>query len=146
MKVYSYNNEIYPRMLYVVYIKDDDSIEELLDAFIIKDANGKVVDGKGSINTLQDAIDSSDGLTLDCYDKTTRLKGAMVILKEDAEANTLVHESVHVADYIFQGIGALAQEYSETNEPYVYLVEWVFGKLQNSLTKVNKENERIEEE
>lgn len=35
------------------------------------------------------------------------------------------HEAVHIADYIFDELGAVGQSFKERNEPYAYLVGWV---------------------
>jgi len=38
--------------------------------------------------------------------------------------SVIAHESVHVADYYFEGLSMTAQTFECGNEPYAYLVGW----------------------
>lgn len=38
--------------------------------------------------------------------------------------SNIAHESVHVADAIFEAIGGTGQDFQQGNEPYAYLVGW----------------------
>lgn len=60
--------------------------------------------------------------------------GVMVWIKDTAGSNTgtIAHESVHVATYIFNDIGAFLTPSNQ--EPFAYLVGWAADCLQQVKT------------
>lgn len=55
-------------------------------------------------------------------------KGVLVYFpNHEISVDDMAHESVHIADYMFEEIGACGQDFSNTNEPFAYLVGWSAG-------------------
>lgn len=52
-------------------------------------------------------------------------------INEDLHTGDLAHESVHVADYVFDELGMYSQSYQDGNEPYAYLVGWIAKQLKD---------------
>ena len=121
-EVYEVDFGIYPRFL---WIANDDS-----DLTGIK---VKCVDGEYRDAESTEKIKSDCACTVEA--KFGSYKGCLVYIGEDANIQTLCHESVHVADYIFETLGMCAQDYEQKNEPYAYFVDFVFGKLYDAFTK-----------
>lgn len=67
--------------------------------------------------------------------------GTVIFILEETDIDSIVHESVHIADYVFESLGMEAQSYSGKNEQYAYLVEYVFSKINNIFSK--NENRRL---
>ncbi len=66
--------------------------------------------------------------------KTEKL-GVLVFCKNKKlmTVSNIAHESVHVADAIFEAIGGHGEDFSIGNEPYAYLVGWVAGSIDEVL-------------
>lgn len=41
------------------------------------------------------------------------------------------HEAVHATDYVFEKKGIIGQDFSDNNETFTYMVEFIFDKCQN---------------
>lgn len=134
---------LYPAYMWVAFGSD---LSEIRDRFVRYNnmtdfdntSNSKVFD-------QDDILDDCDASVFAVMETCTGRKGFMMILPDDIDlTNTkdlciLTHESVHVADGIFEYIGAYSQEFSATNEPYTYLVEWA---MENAITYIKNENSR----
>lgn len=110
MKLFKFENGIYPRTLWVT--KDAD-VSKLNKFFCFHD---------GDLITHGD-LDDSCASTYDVFDSRSGKFGILVILS-NPEEGTIAHEAVHVADYIFAELGCLTQTFENRNEPYAYLVGW----------------------
>lgn len=62
-------------------------------------------------------------------EKKTGITGALVVIDNDADVDSIAHESVHVADAFFDLMGAYTQGWDDSNEPYAYLVGWIAGNI-----------------
>lgn len=52
----------------------------------------------------------------------------VVVVFDSAKAMTpghMSHEAVHVADYIYEELGIITQPFTDTNENYAYLVQFI---------------------
>ena len=116
MKTTSYDPLIYPRKLWVVTDPIETELNELFGFF---DYNGS--ETKCDIDLIKENL----GSCCLCYEKSTGCKGVVVIIN-DFGVSTIAHESVHVADGIFDDLGMVAQNFTQGgNEPYAHLVGWV---------------------
>ena len=50
------------------------------------------------------------------------------------------HESTHVADIVWDAIGAIGEDSTQGNEPYAYLLGWVAGKVGQYIIDTLKED------
>lgn len=114
--VYEVDFGIYPRFLWIAN-KDSN-----LDGILVKCVDGEYRDAESTKKVKSDCACTVES-------KYGGNDGCLVYLGEKANAQVLCHESVHVADYIFETLGMCAQDYEQKNEPYAYLVDFVFGNL-----------------
>lgn len=116
MKITSYDPLIYPRKLWVV----TEPIEtELNETFGFFDLGGNEIMCDISI------LEGKAGCTCLCYEKSTQDKGVMVFM-DNKEVRTIAHESVHVADAVFEQLDITTQGFTDGgNEAYAYMVGWV---------------------
>jgi hypothetical protein len=65
-------------------------------------------------------------------DKSTQFQGILMAFKniKSMSVKTIAHKSVHIADYIYEEIGAYSQDFKDKNEPYCYLVGWIAGCIE----------------
>lgn len=114
--LYEVDFGIYPRNLWIA------NCESNLGGISVMCIDGKYTDAE-----------STEKVKTDCASTVEAMfggnKGCLVYIGKKADIQTLCHESVHVADYIFESLGMCAQDYEQENEPYAYLVDFVFGKL-----------------
>lgn len=61
---------------------------------------------------------------------------------EDVSVKTIAHESVHVADAMFDWCGIYSQGFDESNEAYAYLVGWAAECIDDYLTEYKKMNKK----
>lgn len=136
MKVYKYET-IYPRILWIVNCDEDDP-RNLTNrfTFYLNSPGWKQVN-KNIHEELQSAYDAA---VAGCYvveEKSTGLLGLlMVVFKiDDMDTATIAHESVHVADFYYEVAGCNAEDFTDGNEAYAYLVGWIAGCVSNVLIK-----------
>lgn len=76
--------------------------------------------------------------------------GAIVLLNEDYiedfsyMIDTIAHESVHIADYIWMHIDG-GNTKDGINEPYAYLVGWIAGRISDYLIEYKAADENGKE-
>jgi len=114
---------IYPRNLWVAV--GSVSIETIKDQFEVS---------KGLSRDYEDTAHKCGGIAMKVVQLNTRFQGIlMIIKKKSATVSTIAHESVHIADYIFEEIGAYSQDFNELNEQYAYLVGWAADCIDKAL-------------
>ena len=139
MKTYK---TLYPLTLFVCTV---DELNKLTKRF---NGHDTIEELRASVNPKVIKIDASSyhGFTGLVQEKTTGRYGVLVCLEDvDASVTTIAHESVHVADAIFDYSGATTQEFDYSNEPYAYLVGWIAGCISDYLIEIKRNKERDEE-
>lgn len=131
-KVDVYDPVIYPRLLFVA-----TELEGLDDKFEFLTINYKHDDG-GAFNRLISSIDDnpSGAITCPVIRKSDNKYGVIVIILdlEEIDSDVIPHESVHVADYIYEQLGIYTTDFSEGNEHYAYLVGWAAGCISKTVS------------
>lgn len=137
-KVIEHKIEIFERVLWIAHAKDIDSLEDTFD-FCRRDAtHSDTLDG---FLKIKNAVDCACGVTCAVIDKETDKYGVLVIITdcgEETKYNTLPHEAVHAADYIFDECGIYASGFDEGNEAYAHMVGFITEKLFNAIEKLKK--------
>ena len=130
-KIYEFNNEIYPRKLWVVY----DSEETVMSSFVGTEDEEITQDAfSGAFATTLEVVKKGDlgwkGVVID-DDKNHLVEGGSQIV------STVTHESIHAANMIFRGIGVNYTKFDD--EHFAYLAGWIarmsWKVLQNYLPK-----------
>lgn len=140
-KIVAYDPEIYPVYLYVGTVECLNEANKLFDGYdTMQDASND--QNPGDIVVSNDKV---DGVTVCVREKKTGAVGLLVLINTKLAKNTVSevvpHESVHVADGIFDYLGIVKSNYEHGNEHYAYLVGWVAGRISNYLINyTNKEN------
>ena len=131
--IHEFDPCIYPRLLWVV---KGGSYEELCETFDIEGFEPEDGDGAMTFGTRK----KEDGL-----------HGALIWFPKACNMNHgdwIAHEATHVALYIYHEIGASAE--FENQEPFAYLVGWVYECVDKVRRLKNGENkglvDKVEEE
>ena len=138
MKIHKYET-IYPRTLWIVNVENDDPTSLLKRFVFFKNLPGwSTVDN----DIVKELDESEDSAIAGCYvvqEKNTGALGMILVIfrLEDMNTSTVAHESVHVADYYFQVTVCNAEDFTDGNEAYAYLVGWSAGRIANVLIKEN---------
>jgi hypothetical protein len=62
--------------------------------------------------------------------RNNNIKGILCIFYTDEiTASIIMHETIHIVDYIFEELCMTAQEFSSGNEPYAYLCDYVVEQI-----------------
>ena len=90
--------------------------------------------------------DDADGGTFMIRSKKNGSKGVIIFLEESELLDgycfeIAAHESTHVADIVWDIIGAIGEDSNQGNEPYAYLLGWVAGKIGQYIIDTLKEAE-----
>ena len=130
-KIYEFDNEIYPRKLWVVY----DSEETVMSSFV----------GTEDEEITEDAFSGAFAITLEVVKKgDLEWKGVVIHYTKELLAeggsqivSSITHESIHAANMIFRATGV---NYSKCDdEHFAYLAGWIakmsWKVLQNYLPK-----------
>lgn len=130
-KVFKFKSEIYPSTVFITFEND---INLLKNKYIFCDNDTLSEEDVNSYDAVYSSLNTSIALGFPVMERSSRELGIMIIINEPTltDQYIITHESVHVADYIFQFIGSVPQSFAEGNECYAYLVEWV----SKCLTKV----------
>lgn len=142
-KIIAYSPEIYPIYLYVGTRDNLEEANKIFDAYdTISDAANNTNPGKISFEK-----DTTTAITIAVREIATGSIGLLILIDLErsnsmsTETETISHESVHVADGMFDHLGLVKSTYEEGNEHYAYLVGWVAGKVSNYIIEYKK-NER----
>lgn len=131
---------IYPRMLWVA-----DQLEGLDKIFTFTKVSNPYVENTDGYSELMENVEYDDSGMLTCpvIHKASNCYGVLVITLDlkNTTADMIPHESVHVADYIYQQLGIISQEFTEGNEAYAYLVGWAAGCISKSVTNFKMKEE-----
>lgn len=134
-KIDMYDPQIYPRKLWVAV-----GPEELDEQFKFY-----LTDKSGAIENIDEELEQ-EGIAMSTYSvsrKSDGLYGCLVYAPnlEVITDDTIPHEAVHVADYMYEELGVHAVEsYSQGNENYAYLVGWAAGCISKTIIK-EKQND-----
>ena len=115
-KLYSFDPVIYPRKLWILY---RPSLETINKYFVLKDRS------EYTKEDYDDLTGTSKGELSSVIYKDGELYGGLIIFTLKPTIGTITHECMHFCDYLYEEIGALSQSFSNKNEPYAYLAEWV---------------------
>lgn len=130
-----FNFDIYPCCLFVAI---NVSTKELLNNFLLCDKYDLHDTIKVDIDELEEKLFVCDAVTTPVISKRNGSKGILILLKSNTTIRTMVHESVHATDYVFEMTNSYSQEFSEGNEPYAYLVDWIFSKVYNTVKRYKR--------
>lgn len=113
---HEFSPEIYPRKIWMVKGASKEAISERFH--VDKDYLEQI----GEINHGE-----FNAECIPIFNIETLKKGILCNLsnKHKLTVDTIAHESVHIADYIFEELGMVSQNFSERNEQYAYLVGWI---------------------
>lgn len=109
--IHEFDPQIYPRRLWVVKGGELEEIRKTLE-----------------FPELDEDQENGGAVTVSAYDKTNKRGGFLVWFPKASEMKNLdwiAHEASHVALGIFDYVGAVVT--TEGQEPFAYLVGWVFG-------------------
>ena len=135
-RIHEIDLQIYPRKIWVVDMRGIECYE-----CFIKSLRFKTKRLDGSFKSMHDGYteDYFDNVRASVIESISSKNdiGILVFLLKSCDISSIVHESVHIADYIFESLGMNGQNYSDRNEQYAYLVEYVFNKI-NKVYENNK--------
>lgn len=127
-KVYEIKLDIYPCS---VFITKETDISKLSTKFFFCRRDNVLVETPLTIEEIQrDVVDGVDAACIPVIDRKTNRVGILLVRVTDFDVSVLVHECVHIADYIFDYTGMNAESFAEGNEAYAYLLGYLFGKIQ----------------
>lgn len=136
MKIHKYET-IYPRTLWIVNCSKEHPVH-LMHKFIFY----LNTPGWNQVNkNIEEELSNADNTaTAGCYvveEKSTGKLGILMVIfrLEDMDESIIAHESVHVADFYYEVCGCNAEDFTDGNEAYAYLVGWVAGCVANVLIK-----------
>ena len=123
MKIHEFNPIIYPYKLFVTFPENPTEL------------NGKFKDNKDDLDFTYLKNDEYEAITQQVIEKQTENIGAIVLFypKYNHSCKTISHEAFHVAEKIYNRIGA-----DITDEPFAYLIGWVAECLEK--VKIEYEN------
>lgn len=130
-----YTTDLYPCDFYVAI---EEPIESLLNKFDICKDTDFYKKNNTSIEEFEDYVLTTYAVTFPVRNKKSNNVGVLVYItdKQDIAVSHIAHESVHVADYIFDFINSNTQTFADGNEPYAYTVGWAAGCIDNTLNLV----------
>lgn len=138
-RIHEIDLQIYPRKIWVVDLRGVECIE-----CFIKTLRFKTKRADGSFKLMRDGYkegyyDNTRASVVEAID-SKYYAGIIVLIFNTCDINSIVHESVHITDYVFESLGMNSQNYSERNEQYAYLIEYVFSKINKIYT--NNKNKK----
>lgn len=117
---------IYPCALWVTLSSDLEYIFERFDVASMN--NFYTACGKTVSQIVNEYPINSCATTTPVIERETDKIGVLVILNSECiQSTTVAHESVHVADYVFELTNSNSEDFSIGNEPYAHLVGWAAG-------------------
>lgn len=139
-KIKSYKT-LYPLTLYVCTYEELEDVKKKFDAYNLMEDLRTQTNPKTIITDF-----FGHGFTGLVMDRTNGNLGVLVSLEDElVDVATIAHESVHVADAMFDYSGAVSQGFDDSNEPYAYLIGWVAGCISDYLIEIKRNKERDEE-
>lgn len=136
MRYYKYE-PLYPRNLWIANATKEDPLQALDKFTFIKNLPGW--DSEDRNIDLHMPEDKKVSIAT-CYIVEERSTGELGILLmiyniDNFDTASIAHESVHIADFYYEACGCNAEDYTEGNEAYAYLVGWAAGCIANVLIK-----------
>lgn len=127
-KVYEIRLDIYPCS---VFVTKEINISKLSNKFVFCRRDDFLTETPLTIEELQrDVVDGVDAACIPVIDKKTNHVGILLVQVTNFDTSVLAHECVHIADYVFDYTGMNAESFAEGNEPYAYLIGYLFGKIE----------------
>lgn len=129
--VREYKFNIYPCSLWVT---EETNITKLSSKFhFCKRDNLYQIDD--DIMGIQNELDndSIESACIPVIDKDTNCIGILMIIIRSIPISVIAHESVHIADYVFQLCDINSEDFRDGNEHYAYLVGWIAEQISNFL-------------
>ena len=137
-KVDIYDPVVFPRKLWVT-----GEVEGLDEVFTFMKMEDTTEESNVAYEDILKEYETGSGVLVTCpvIKISTGEYGVLVIVLKPymLQSGDEAHEAVHVADYIFEATGTVAQSFSDHNEPYAYLVGWAAGCISKTLIKLKKE-------
>jgi hypothetical protein len=94
----------------------------------------KATSDKYNLKITDKYVNGYDGLA-DGITYKNGLNRYWIIVTPKTSVSTLAHESVHIASFIFLNAGVIA-DYNN-DEPYAYMVGWIFNKVYKTFNLIN---------
>ena len=121
---------IYPRKVWVINMIGVDDYELFIKSISKKFCNKRIGGGYKELydGYVKEEFHNIKASVLEARNSKDDI-GIIVFLLDECDTGAIVHESVHIADYVFESLGMSGQNFSERNEQYAYLVEYIFNKI-----------------
>lgn len=137
LQIDKYDFKIYPRDLYIAIGKDT---QKLINTFTFYYTSVR----KEKNLYIQETIEEPSyvGGTFSISNNITGRYGVLLYIPDITlfEQSDISHESVHIADYIFQEVNISTESFADGNEGYAYLVGWIAGCISSSIIKYKAKN------
>jgi hypothetical protein len=146
MVLKEYTN-LYPRKLFVAVCDDRKDVEKLVKAFVfykISEGFGTCWDGDAT-EILLDWCRRAAAFCVPVERKEDHTHGVLCVIPDikAIDTETMAHEAVHITDYFYETLSMDAQEYSEGNEPYAYLVGWAAENIHKTCREYETKLRRV---
>ena len=143
---------IYPRSVYIVIVENKNDLKKIADTYIayyITKGMNVELGQKDFLENLENHF-NNDVLAA-CYpvaNKELNTLGVLCVIfkPEYVTYSTFAHESVHIADYFFESLGMNGEDFTDGDEPYAYLVGWVFKGIEEIYDTYRKKNKNGKQE
>lgn len=122
--------EIYPRTIWIT-----NDLDTALNKFTFVDSKCDEIKGIEEELRQNSGTDSINVVAV-CSKETNELGVLVIFYDLDSSNGTIAHECIHVADYIYDSISAYTQSYEDGNEPYAYLVGYIFDIIEEARDKI----------
>lgn len=121
-KIFEYDTQIYPRVIWIVYTKNPEVISGRFEYPLQFNPQNEL--GQGLAMVVNYIVD-----------KESLKRGVLIWVQEPLKNPEIAHEAIHAAMAIFEEVGAVF-EYNN-QEPFCYLAEWIVEKIQKTLKAKN---------
>lgn len=139
----------FPGNLWVVILDYNEPLGKIVNKFNFYKMDGKFNQFNEEIETglLEDRRRAIAG----CYPVMEKSGGdlgilCLVFMIDLMNANTIAHESVHIADYYYEVGGIYSESFSDGNESYAYLVGWSAGNISKTVIDYERRRDKKQQE
>lgn len=131
LNVREYKFNIYPCSLWIT--KETDISKLSSKFYFCKRDNLYQIDD--DVIEIQNELDEGgvEAACIPVISKETNNIGILMIVVRSISTPIIAHESVHIADYVFQLCDINSEDFRDGNEHYAYLVEWIAEQISNFL-------------
>lgn len=155
LKISSFNVYPYDMDVYVALVDgsaEDDVIEKnvkaLADKFSVyaitkTDLLYRKETKDEALESLESGVIDSSGCTFSITENEHNHKGVLLILnlRYGPEDETIVHECVHIIDYMYQRFGMSGENFGEGNENYAYQLGGMFKNIKQCVEELTTKDE-----